>query len=132
MRAIRSSAFAALVGVVALLVPLVSAAQTAPEKNTCLFYEDINYKGKHFGLFKGDALLTKAGLKTDAIYPNGFKGRVFTAPEWDGKVSSTKVPKGCKLSIQMQSGKVAAGVDKDIPKYAEKFDDKGVAFGCTC
>ena len=126
------NALAALVGTATLLVPLVSAAQTAPEKNTCLFYENTDYKGKHFGLFKGDALTTKPNVKPESVYKQGFKGRVFMQPEWHGKVSSVKVPKSCKLIVVLASGKYADAIDKDIPRFGTQFNDNGVGFGCTC
>jgi hypothetical protein len=124
--------FAALVGAAGLLAPLASTAQTAPEKSTCLFYENVDYKGKHFGLYKGDALITKASVKPESVYKGGFKGRVFTQPEWAGKVSSVKVPKGCSLSLVVESGQSFQGVNQDIPAFAKKYNDQGVGFGCTC
>jgi len=111
---------------------MVSAAQTAPEKSTCLFYEHVDYKGKHFGLYKGDALITKASVKPESVYKGDFKGRVFTQPEWGGKVSSVKVPKGCTLSMVVESGQSFQGLEKDIPAIAKKYNDQGVGFGCSC
>lgn len=132
MKTFRLKVFAALVGAAGLLVPLASVAQTAPEKNTCLFYEHFDYKGKQFGLFKGDALTTSADVKPENVYLKGFKGRVFMAPEWKGKVSAVKVPKGCKVNVLLASGKIANEINKDIPKMSGMANDNGVGFGCTC
>ena len=120
------NALAALVGTAALLVPFVSAAQTAPEKNTCLFYENTDYKGA-FWAVQGDALTTKPNVKPESVYKRDFKGRVLCNRNGTEGVIRERFQ---KLQIDRGAcvGKYADAIDKDIPKFSAQFNDNGVGF----
>jgi len=120
---------AAITAVVA--IPTMSTAQTAPQANTCLFYEHFNYEGEQFGLHKGDMLSTSDKVAPTAVYAGGLPGKNFVAPQWAGRVSSLKVPKGC-MAIVYNGKDKAVGPRSDLSQFSAPYNDKSVGFGCHC
>ena len=106
-----------------------AAAQSAPQAKTCVFYEHINYTGKHFGLYAGDVLVTRDNVKSDSVHPGKGKRR-FVAPEWTGKVSGVKVPPNCTAYVSI--GNAVGEYPKDMSLFNNDTNDKGEAFGCKC
>lgn len=103
-------------------------AQSAPEPSTCLFFEDANYGGAHFGLYNGDALKVGESVGT----PQGFGSkRVFVEPQWAGRVSSHKVPPNCSATVVNDQGQTAV-VGSDLPVYHSHHENRSIAFGCAC
>lgn len=103
---------------------------TAPEKSTCLFYEHFDYKGKHFGLYKRDVLVTSNNVPSSSVYGTGPVGKRFVSKEWAGRVSSFRVPPNCEAIVTNGNKKVS--IWKDVPKFSGEFNDKGIGFGCHC
>jgi len=97
--------------------------------NKCKFYEHFDYKGKSFMLHTGHVLTVNSSFKVGADFTNGSDSQRFTAPEWQGKLSSNQVAKGCKAIIVTANENVWVG---DTPRYSGNYNDKVIAVGCRC
>jgi hypothetical protein len=125
-----SKALIFLGGIVACsILPMMAVAQSAPQAKTCLFYEHFDYRGKHFGLYEGDVLVTRADANSDVVHPKPGKQR-FVSPEWANRVSGVKVPPNCTAYVSVGNG---VGVyPTDMAAFNDDTQDKGEAFGCKC
>jgi hypothetical protein len=112
-----------------MTLPMTALAQTAPQAKTCLFYEHFNYAGKHFGLYEGDVLVTRADANSDVVHPKRGKQR-FVSPEWANRVSAVKVPPNCTAYVSI--GKAVGQYPTDMAAFNDDTQDKGEAFGCKC